>query len=121
MKLKLLDYAAIIVSIGIIGFISYSVYAGGGEPRTVTVEASGKSYVYMLDTDRKVAVSGPLGETEIVIKDSEVFVESSPCRDKLCVKAPPLKKAGDWNACLPNKVFIRISGSKPDEPDSLSY
>ena len=121
MKLKLLDYAAIIISISVIVFISYSVYAAGGEPGTVTVEASGKSYVYMLDGDRKVSVPGPLGETEIVIKDGEVFVESSPCRDKLCVKAPPLKKPGDWNACLPNKVFIRISGSDSNEPDSLSY
>ena len=75
----------------------------------------------MLDKDRIIEIPGPLGITTVKIVDSEVFVEDSPCRDKLCVQASPLNKAGDWNACMPNKVFIRIPDSTENELDSLSF
>jgi len=121
MKLRIFDYLSIVFSLVIIVFVSVSVYGKNGKAQTVTIDASGKSYVYMLDTDRTVDVPGPLGITEVKIENSAVFVTSSPCRDKLCILAPPLKRAGEWNACMPNKVFIRISGNKDKEPDSLSY
>ncbi len=121
MKLKFFDYFAIAFSLAVILLISVTVYGENGKARYVVIEASGKSYIYMLDADRTVEVSGPLGNTMVKIVDSEVSVVESPCRDKLCIKAPPLKKTGDWNACMPNKVFIRITGSKDDKPDSLSY
>ena len=75
----------------------------------------------MLDTDRTIEIPGPLGITTVRIADSEVFVEDSPCRDKLCVQASPLKKPGEWNACMPNKIFIRISEGQEQELDSLSF
>ena len=83
--------------------------------------AAGETYIYMLNTDRTIEVPGPLGNTIIKILDSEVFVVDSPCRDKLCVQASPLNKSGEWNACMPNKVFIRIPDSTENELDSLSF
>ena len=123
MKLKIFDYLSFLVALFLIAFISYSVYSGKEQAQYVAIEASGKSYIYSLDTDRNVSVDGPLGTTVIKIKDSKVSVTESPCRDKLCIKAPPLDSVGEWNACMPNKVFIRISGAGEDEnePDSVSY
>ncbi len=121
MKLRIFDYLSIVISLVIIAFVSVAVYGKNGKAQTVTINASGKSYVYMLDTDRTVDVPGPLGKTVVKIENSTVFVTSSPCRDKLCILAPPLKKAGEWNACMPNRVFIRIAGSKDEKLDSLSY
>ncbi len=101
--------------------VSVSAYSGSGTAESVTIEAAGETYIYMLNTDRTIEVEGPLGITKIKILDSEVFVEDSPCRDKLCVQASPLNKSGEWNACLPNKVFIRIPDSTENELDSLSF
>jgi hypothetical protein len=120
-KLKIFDYFFIILTLTVIAFVSVSSYSGGGTAESVVIEASGETYVYMLDTDRTIEVQGPLGNTIIRIVDSEVFVEDSPCRDKLCILAAPLYKAGEWNACMPNKVFIRIPDSKQQELDSLSF
>ncbi len=121
MKLHVFDYVSILFSLAIIVFLSVNVYGKSTAARYVDIEASGKKYVYMLDKNQTVKVPGPLGITTVRIEDSRVFVTDSPCRDKLCIKALPLKKAGEWNACMPNKVFIRITGSKNDAPDSVSY
>ena len=121
MKLRIFDYLAIVFTLAIILLLAINVYGNSGEARFVTIEASGTSYVYMLDKDQTIQVPGPLGKTTVRIADSEVFVTDSPCRDKLCIKAPPLKKAGEWNACMPNKVFIRITGNHDTSLDSLSY
>ena len=121
MKLKIFDYFFIILTLTVITLVSVSAYSRGGTAESVVIEASGETYVYMLDTDQTIEVPGPLGTTIVRIVDSEVFVEDSPCRDKLCVLAAPLTKTGEWNACMPNKVFIRIPESKQQELDSLSF
>ena len=121
MKLKLFDYFFIILSLTVIVVVSVSAYSGAGTAESVIIETPEETYIYMLDTDQTIEVPGPLGNTIIRIVDSEVFVEDSPCRDKLCMLADPLSKAGEWNACMPNKVFIRIPDRKQQELDSLSF
>ena len=121
MKLKFFDYISIIIYLAVIVLVSVSAYSDSKIAKSVSIEASGETYLYMLDMDRTIEVEGPLGITKIKIVNSEVFVEDSPCRDKLCVQASPLNKSGEWNACMPNKVFIRIPDSTENELDSLSF
>ncbi len=107
--------------LGIIVFISVSTYRKGGKAESVIIEAEGKSYIYMLDTDRRIEAPGPLGNTIIIIENREVFIIDSPCRDKLGIIAGPINKPGEWNACMPNKIFLRIPDSTDNELDSLSF
>jgi hypothetical protein len=120
-KLKIFDYIFIILFIGIIIFVSITSYTTEGTATTVEIDTSGGQYIYMLDTDQKITVDGPLGSTVIIIENAEVYVEESPCKDKLCIQTSRLTKAGEWNACMPNKVFIRIPESTETELDSLSF
>ncbi len=39
------------------------------------------------------------------------FLEST-CRDKICLRMGKLALAGDWAACLPNKMLVRIRSSE---------
>jgi hypothetical protein len=68
-----------------------------------------------------VDVKGPIGDTVVVIRDGKAFVEDSPCPDKLCVHMPAISQAGQWIACLPNKVFVRVRGTSEQGIDQLSY
>ena len=47
----------------------------------------------------------------------------SPCSNRICVQSPPLWREGDWAACLPNQVFLRIEGapSYKDEFDAIGF
>ena len=56
----------------------------------------------------------PIGETVVQIKDKRVQVLSDPGPKQICVEQGAIGSAGDWLACLPNHVFIKITGRLPE-------
>jgi hypothetical protein len=121
MKIKALDLLAILISLLVIGLFSVAAYAGKDTARDVVIESSGVQWIYPLNEDRLERVKGPLGGTLVVIKDGRANVEDSPCPDKLCVHMPPISKPGQWIACLPNRVFVRVRGGSGQDIDQLSW
>lgn len=55
---------------------------------------------------------GPLGDTLVEISGGQARVVSSPCRNQTCVAMPPVRRHGQWTACLPNQVMISVDGGK---------
>jgi hypothetical protein len=121
MKLRLLDYIALFLSLLVVGGFSVFAYAGRDRGGDVVIEASGSQWIYPLDVNRRELVKGPLGDTVVVIQGGTAFVEDSPCRDKLCVHMPSISRPGQWIACLPNKVFVRVRGNSVQKIDEISY
>lgn len=111
-RLKFLDYAAILFSLLIAVGAALYVYAGSSGPLRVRVQTDSGTYLYSLDEDRQVAAEGPLGTTYIEIQDGHAAVVESPCPNKLCIQAGDLHEHGDWSACMPNKVFVDIEGGE---------
>jgi hypothetical protein len=121
MKLKAFDFLALLLSVLVIAGFSISAYSGRDAPRDVVIEASGSQWIYPLDVDRVERVTGPLGVTIVAIKGGRASVEDSPCPDKLCVHMPAISQRGQWIACLPNRVFVRVRGEGGQDIDQLSY
>ena len=121
MKLRILDISAIVLSLLVIGGFSVAAYSGRTASREVVIESSGTRWIYPLDVDRTERIPGPRGDTIIVIKDGTAFVQDSPCPDKLCVHMPAISQPGQWIACLPNRVFVRVQGGDVADVDQLSY
>jgi hypothetical protein len=121
MKLRLLDYLAIILSIAVVGGFSVFAYAGKGRGGDVVIEAGGERWIYTLAADRREEVRGPLGTTVVVIREGKAAVVDSPCPDKLCVHMPAVSKPGQWIACLPNRVFVRVRGTDAQKTDDTAY
>jgi hypothetical protein len=71
-------------------------------------------WLYPLDASRDVEVPGPLGTTVVEIKDGNARVLDSPCPNKTCIAAGEISLNGQWLACLPNRVFVRIEGGPSD-------
>ena len=57
---------------------------------------------------RTIQVEGPLGITVVEVEGARAHVVSSPCPDKICVRMGWLERAGDYSACLPNKVLVEV-------------
>lgn len=110
--LKFLDIAIIALAAGALAAVSMVVYAGPA-PASVVVSSAKGEWIYPLAEDRIVQVEGLLGMTEIHIEDGRASIHDSPCANKICIASPPLHRTGDWSACLPNGVFMRIDGSEP--------
>lgn len=90
-------------------------------PAEVRVFAGGQLYARLrLDQPRILAVSGPLGTTQVEVQSGRVRVLSDPSPRQLCVRQGWLSRAGDAALCLPNRVSVVLSGSVATY-DSLSY
>ena len=65
---------------------------------------------FPLRMDHVAHVQGPLGTTEVEIKNSRTKIVRSPCKLKVCIKSGYIQYADRLSACLPNKVVVRIEG-----------
>lgn len=110
-----LDYLALVLSIMTVVAVSAFAYGGRAQASEVSIQNDEGTFLYSLDQDRRIPVSGPLGDTVVEIEDGRVHVDSSPCRDKICIAAGWLEDAGQWTACLPNRVFVRVEGGESED------
>lgn len=70
--------------------------------------------------DAEVQVPGPLGMSIVKIRSGKVFVESSPCTNKVCIHMGRISRPGESIVCVPNKVSVTIRSSHTDT-DALTY
>lgn len=80
---------------------------------TITiVEVSGKPVQELrLGHESYATVQGALGSVLIGIDSAGVRILDSRCPHGLCKRMGPIRRSGDWIACIPNKLVIRIKGS----------
>ena len=115
MRLKPFDIPAVVVAAAVAVASAVFVYGiGTGETRVI-IESGGKTWVYPLTAEETISVPGEIGVTVVHIHDGKAGVESSPCTNKTCVQAGTIDSNGQWVACLPNGVFVRIEGSSQHE------
>jgi len=110
MRLKAFDFAAILAAAASIVVASAAAYSGNAGAPTVVVKGRSGEWIYPLDSDRTIDVEGPLGSTRLEIHDKSVHFAYSPCPNKTCVAAGSISSSGQWLACLPNEVFVRVEG-----------
>lgn len=67
-----------------------------------------------LGSDQSARLSGPIGETLLIVQDGRARVESSPCRDKVCIGMGEIRFPGELLACVPNRILITIPGVRPE-------
>ena len=110
LPVKICDPIIITLALILTGFSFYSIYLVPQDTTRVLIEAQGRRWVYPLDAEVTLAVSGPLGNTIVKIHDEQAWVESSPCDNQICVAAGRLFRSWDFASCLPNNVLLVIEG-----------
>jgi len=89
-------------------FLIHQVVSQG---QNVRIEMDGKPvYILPIDRNNAVSVEGPLGKTQIEIKDHKVRITESPCNNKLCIHQGWTQQG--TIICLPNRIIVTIE----DEP-----
>jgi len=114
MRIKILDIVIAVVAAGIVAASAAAAYGPGTGKPNVVIKGRDGEWVYPLSVDRSVEVSGPLGNTLVVINGGSVRIKDSPCPNKTCVAAGAIERNGQWVACLPNEVLIRVEGGHSD-------
>ncbi len=84
----------------------------GGTPSALEVLSEGGTRTEPLEGPRELEVAGPLGTTLVRIDAEGARVVDSPCPLKLCVAAGKVSRPGQVVACLPNRVALRVLGTR---------
>ena len=124
MLLKPVDFGITIPLLGVVIASFFWVYGEPAGRSLLKLKGENGEWVFPVDADETIAVSGPLGDTVVTIHGGQACVVSSPCIHKSCVAAGSVRFPGQWAACLPNRVMVYIEKgavTTEDETDAASW
>jgi hypothetical protein len=93
-------------------FLGFRIYGDNNSPLQFIIEGKAGIWVYPLSQKDKLDIAGPLGNTVIELAEGRARVVSSPCGNQSCIFSGIIHRQGQWIACLPNGVFVRVAGGK---------
>ena len=83
-----------------------------GVAETAVITALAQSPLQVsLRKNQTLTVAGPLGDSVLEVQDGRVRFRASPCRGKQCIHSGWLSRAGEFAACLPNRVSVTLVGA----------
>ncbi len=113
------------LAIPVVLFLLVLSFPGRGENTSecrLEVHTGRSTLWYQLEVDSAFAVTGNLGEMEIIIENGMARIARSPCPGQDCVRQSWISKPGDLAVCVPSGVYIVISGEDDSlSPDAVSY
>ena len=120
-EIRFLDLLLIAAALAAAVFLAIQVYANTSEEPYLVIESPEGRWLYRMDNPVEADIPGPLGTTHVILKDGKARITESPCPNQTCIAAQPISRPGDWSACLPNRVLIRIDGENPEDVDAVGY
>jgi len=122
--LRKLDLAAIALSVAVTALLALRVYAAP-PPResSVLIQAPTGRWIYPLSRALVFSATGPPDSCVVAIRSGTVRVLTSDCPRLICIQTGTVSRPGEWIACLPHQVFIRIDGSPAgqDRTDAVAF
>ncbi|MEL3911591.1 NusG domain II-containing protein [Treponema pedis] len=107
-KIKPADILILATALSIIFLYSFFIYSESSSKPYLCIKTPKGEWIYSMEETADIYVEGSIGITNIKIENGEAFVAASDCKNKTCISASRLKEPGDWNACLPNRVFLSV-------------
>lgn len=103
----------IILLILLISFLSYIIYQNQDSVNYPKAEIYHYSeLVETVDLDQEADKVFSVKENENVLfhlfEDGSICFEESDCPDKICIKTGKISKPGQFAACLPNGLLLKI-------------
>lgn len=119
-KIKIFDLIICFFFLSAIVFSSISAYKKKGGEVKLFIQSPSGQWVYALDKNVQIDIPGSIGISRIVIVDGKASFSDSPCDNKTCITAKPISNDGEWSACLPNRVFIRIESTTNSDKGTVN-
>ena len=111
LNLRFADFVVLFLAVTITIFCAVRIYARNDSSLHFVIQGKKGSWVYPINQTVQIDIAGPLGLTTVSLKDGKAQVLVSPCANQTCVTSGPAEHRGQWIACLPNAVFIRVESS----------
>lgn len=115
------DWLVIAVLLAVQPWLYWHYWRDQGEADSAIITALGQAPQQLsLRHDRRLAVPGPLGDSVLEVQAGRMRFQSSPCQGKQCIHSGWLSRAGDFAACLPNRVSVALV-SAAVRYDAINY
>lgn len=120
--LKPFDIPVIVFAAALTVLAGAAAYRAGTASSRVIIRGPERNWIFPLDAEERVSVTGTIGETVVEIRGGRAAIVSSPCGGQTCVAGGSLHRNGQWAACLPNGVFLLVEGTEGgDGIDAASW
>ncbi len=117
---KFFDFVFFFVSLTLLVLSLFALRTDKLAESYLIVDSPYGEYVYPLSVDSVYDIEGVIGYSSIQVKNRRASFLDSPCPNKTCVQSQSIGRNGEWSACLPNKIFIRIE-SKTSDMDAVAF
>ena len=121
LNLKILDFLIIFLAIGICVFSVIYASSKKSSSSNLVISTPEGEFIYQLSKDEVLQFSGKEGKSVIQINGKEACFLESPCKNQTCIASGSIKENGQWAACLPNGIFIRIEAETDSDIDITSF
>ena len=122
--LKIIKKADIILLVLLLAlglFLTFAISGTSSAGQKVVVTLDGKEYgTYSLAVDKEILVQNGNNINKITIKNGQVQMAESSCKNQLCVKHHTISQTNQRIVCLPNRVMVEIEGGKDGKFDAIS-
>lgn len=114
------DYLAILFAALLLPYLYATHWSSGEVGSTVSVMNGDETTQLSLAHNQTVQIKGALGTSTLNITDGKIRFTTSPCLGKQCIHSGWLEHAGEFAACLPNRVSVAVLGNEP-RFDSINF
>jgi hypothetical protein len=115
------DAIVIILALALLPWL-YLTYWGDAAPGEQARILRGGEQVALVSLyeQKRLTISGELGNSELEIKNGKIRFLNSPCRNKQCIHSGWISIGGEFIACLPNRISVQIVG-RETRFDSINF
>ncbi len=115
------DRILMLLVAGIMPLVYFHFWFNNGAANFLTIQTGHNDPVTeLLTPNRRLSVTGPLGESVVEISDGRTRFVSSPCLNQVCVRSGWLTNTGSSTACLPNHISLALVNQHP-RFDTINY
>ncbi len=109
--LKRGDYLVLLACVIAIPLLFSRYGVVGSEGTQARINAGAREFALVsLQKNQTYHVPGPLGDSEIEVRDGRIRFVRSPCAGQQCVHSGWAHRGGEFIACVPNRVSLVVLG-----------
>lgn len=117
-RADLLLIGALVLSAALLALWRYHTMDRGALAVVYTDGERTAAYPLTEDVAVRLTTGEGTGWNLLVIRDGAADVTDADCPDRLCVRMPPIRYAGENILCLPHRLEVRVEGDTPEEVDA---
>ncbi len=114
------DYYIVLFAALLLPYLYISQWTGDKAGISATIMNGNETTEVSLAHDHTLEIDGALGTSTIKIENGKIRFTASPCLGKQCIHSGWLEHAGEFAACLPNRISVAVLGEAP-RFDSINF